>query len=127
MNKDSKMLAEAYESIHKTWRVYLDRPGSGWEEIVKAKTAEQALKIANKKHSFDPTNINSVDEVSSDYEEQEAKEAEISRYEDQGADGFLISLFKAGYLEDLSKLPGPQAKALQNWIDRQKRVNSHQF
>jgi hypothetical protein len=127
MNKDSKLLAEAYESIHKTWRVYLDRPGSGWEEIVKAKTAEQALKIANKKHSTDPTNINYVDEVPSDYKEQRAKEAEISRYEDQGADGFLISLFKAGYLEDLSKLPGPQAKALQNWIDRQKRVNSHKF
>jgi|LakMenEpi03Aug12_release.lakeMendotaPanAssembly.Ray.scaffolds.fasta_scaffold1758199_1 hypothetical protein len=127
MNKDSKLLAEAYESIHKTWRVYLDRPGSGWKEIVKAKTAEQALKIANKKHSFDPTDINSVDEVPSDYEEQKAKEAEISRYEDEGADGFLISLFKAGYLEDLSKLPEPQAKALQNWIDRQKRVNSHQF
>ncbi len=126
-NKDTKLLTKACGGIHKTWRVYLDRPGSGWEEVVKAKTAKQALTIANKKHPFDPTNINEVYEVTSNYEEQKAKEADISKYDDQGAEGFLISLFEAGYLKDLSKLPKAQVKALQNWIDRQKRVNSYKF
>ena len=36
------------------FRVYLDKPGGGWCEIAKAKTLQQAKKIANKKHATEP-------------------------------------------------------------------------
>ena len=38
----------------KTFYIYLDKPGSGWSEVVEAKTLHQAKKIANKKHECEP-------------------------------------------------------------------------
>lgn len=53
--KDQLYLEEAYTNIVKenlkTYEVWLDRPGNSWKEIVKAKTPEQAKRIASKTHS----------------------------------------------------------------------------
>jgi len=54
-SKDQQFLEEAYTNIVKenlkTYEVWLDRPGNSWKEIVKAKTPEQAKRIASKTHS----------------------------------------------------------------------------
>jgi hypothetical protein len=35
------------------YRVYLDRPGCGWEEIVRAHCVKEAISIAREKHLYD--------------------------------------------------------------------------
>lgn len=37
----------------KLYRVYLDRPGCGWEEVVKATNVRAAIKKACKKHPYE--------------------------------------------------------------------------
>lgn len=37
----------------KLYRVYLDRPGCGWEEVVKAGNIRSAIKKACKKHPYE--------------------------------------------------------------------------
>ncbi|NBX28725.1 MAG: hypothetical protein EBR55_10900, partial [Chitinophagia bacterium] len=49
---------------YKKYRVYLDKPGCGWEIVVKAKSAKNALINANSKNPFNPTTIDSVEELS---------------------------------------------------------------
>jgi hypothetical protein len=48
---------------YKKYRVYLDRPECGWEIIVKAKNAKNALINANLKNKYNPTTINNVEEL----------------------------------------------------------------
>jgi len=48
---------------NKKYKVFVDRPGCGWEEIVTAQTKENALKIANKKHRNDTAILSDVYEV----------------------------------------------------------------
>jgi hypothetical protein len=36
------------------YEVSLDKPGAGWKEVVQATSKEQARKIANKKHPYEP-------------------------------------------------------------------------
>lgn len=48
---------------NKKYRVALDRPGCGWEEIIVAQSKENALKRANKKHRFDTAILSDVYEI----------------------------------------------------------------
>jgi hypothetical protein len=64
-------LTEAYMNVVKEsslnlYRVYLDRPGAGWEEYIKATSPEKALKIANSKNT-QKTTIDSVEQLPDNY------------------------------------------------------------
>jgi hypothetical protein len=48
---------------NKKYRVALDRPGCGWEEIIVAQSKENALKRANKKHRNEEAPLYDVHEI----------------------------------------------------------------
>lgn len=84
-SKDQLHLEEAYTNIVKenlkTFEVWLDRPGNSWSETVRAKTPEQAKKIASKTHSSE-MNGAEVREVLPQNTQSDISEPSLNLYTD---------------------------------------------
>ena len=79
----------------KKFFVALDRPGSGWSCVIRARTEKAALRAATRKFREQP---NTIYEVPQDFEKTQEEEREQAMYDELSEGSLLIALELTGVL-----------------------------